>query len=84
MHRDGTVENLRAGVLYDFLCHGRPGCVACHRGGIAAQDANGVIRFVADGESPLLPLPFGQTPVTSFAIGNLDRAEPFLVAVEKE
>lgn len=84
VHRDGTVENLRQGVLYDFLCHGRPGCVACHRGGIAVRDANGVIRFIADADAALPPLPFGQTPVTSFAIGNLNRAEPFLVAVEKE
>lgn len=84
VHRDGTVENLRAGVLYDFLCHGRPGCIACHRGGIAARDANGVIRFIADGEAQLSPLPFGQTRVDSFALGDLNRAEPFLIAVEKE
>ena len=82
VHRDGTVENLRTGMLYDFRCNGKAGCVASHRGGIVVRDLAFCLHFIACGSSELEALPFGLTIVSSFALGDVDRTSPFIVGIK--
>lgn len=81
-HRDGTVENLRSGMLYDFRHGGKCGCVASHRGGIVVQDLAFCLHFIPCGSSEVGALPFGLTAVSSFALGDVDCTPSFVVGIQ--
>ena len=81
-HRDGTVEDLCTGEKIPVTCSEEPTAMGSHTTGVAMREKDGSLRFCSYCYPGLIPEKvFGQTPVSSFALGDTEYGPTFVLAV---